>query len=345
MDRPMEMDHWTIGKQYNEILLKLGKLEEEIEKRRKKDVHLIKSEQITWRGNHATLVAAEQGFNVHNFHSFFHELQPETSEGAYHMHGEAIKFYMKGKGKELIGGKEYDVEAGDVILVPQHTWHGTQNPSKNDTMQFFAVAHSNAGAPLMRHPIFRTRQDLEDERLSKAEKENLVEKDYGGLGSWDLSLIKHRLLHDLGTLEVELERRRETERHLMRKSELEWADLKDDLGLDSKGPPYRIAKAIAPELGFKAYNFSVSFLEVPAKKNNGVYLAQGETVKVYTEGKGTETVGDKEYQVKAGDVVFVPANTWQCTKNPNETPLRVVMVTHARGIATASPVVYKAKTE
>jgi len=338
------MDHWQIGKKYNEVLQRLARVEEEVERRRGQDLHVIKADRMVWQNHHVGLAAAERGFNAHNFHSFFHELPPGASEGAYHMHGEAVKFYLKGKGREIIGDKEYEVEEGDVMLVPGQTWHGTQNPSA-DPVIFFAVAHSDAGTPLMRHPIFRTRGDLEDQRLKQVEKERLADADYAKLGSWELSLVKHYLLHDLGSLEVELDRRRGEERHLMRKGELQWGDLAQELGLDTPGKPYRFAKAVFPELGFKAYNFIAYFVEVPPGKTEGVYVTQGETVKLYLEGKGKETVGEKEYDVEKGDVAFVPANTWQATKNPYDKPLRFYAVTHGRGIPAVSPVLYRARGE
>ncbi len=339
-----EMNHWQLGRKYTEVLERLGKLEEEIEHRRKQDLHLIKSDQMVLRNNHVSLITAERGFNVHNFHAFFHELAPGTSEGAYHMHGEAIKFYLKGRGKEIIGDKEYDVEEGDVMLVPAHTWHGTQNPSQDKTV-FFAVAHSDAGTPLMRHPIFKTRSNLEDKRLKQAEKDDLVQADYPKLGAWELGMVKHYLLHDLDTIEEELDRRRAEERHLMKSGDLEWSDIKEEVGLDSPGKPYRMAKAMFPELGFKAYNFVAYFVEVPPGKTEGVYVTQGETVKLYLEGKGNEIVGDRNYEVEKGDVVFVPANTWQCTKNPYETPLRFYAVTQARGIPAVAPVRFRVRGE
>ncbi len=54
----------------------------------------------------AKAVSPEMGFNVHNFQSFFVEIDPGKSEGAYHSHSEALKLYIKGRGREIIGGKE-----------------------------------------------------------------------------------------------------------------------------------------------------------------------------------------------------------------------------------------------
>ena len=38
-----------------------------------------------------------------------------------------------------IGDKRFDVEAGDLVLIPANEWHGTENPS-DEAMVVYAVA-------------------------------------------------------------------------------------------------------------------------------------------------------------------------------------------------------------
>ena len=57
---------------------------------------------------------------------------------AYHSYGEAVKFYLKGRNREIIGGEEYDVEAG-----------------------FFAVTQGRR-TPLAVQVPFKMRDDLRD---------------------------------------------------------------------------------------------------------------------------------------------------------------------------------------
>jgi len=44
-----DLDQWELGRKCNEVLLQLGRLEEEIGHRRTEDCHLIKSSDMIWR--------------------------------------------------------------------------------------------------------------------------------------------------------------------------------------------------------------------------------------------------------------------------------------------------------
>ncbi len=352
MDAYKELDHWELGRKYNELVYQLGQIEEEIGQRSVEDRHLITPEQWVWRSprqtagmqqktkdhRNARLVAAELGFNVHNFHAFVVEIPPGGVEGAYHMHGEAIKFYLQGRAKEIIGDKEYEVRAGDVMLVPIHTWHGTQNPF-SEPVRFFAVGYTAAGVPIMQQPIFRLRDDL---RLKDSDVQKTTNKDYSTMEGWELGRIKHRLLQDLGFLEAEMEDRRVEDRHVMRSHELEWTELAKEIGGDF-GKPHRLAKAVFPELGFRAFNFLAFFIEIPPGNSDVLYHMHGEEVKYYLQGSGEEVIGEKKYGVKKGDVIFVPANTWHGTRNLSDEPLRYFAVSAGRGIPVATPATFKVR--
>ncbi|HKZ51219.1 MAG TPA: cupin domain-containing protein, partial [Dehalococcoidia bacterium] len=73
---------------------------------------------------------------------------------------EAIKYYLSGKGAEIIGDKRYEVEAGDVGFIPAHVWHGTQNTG-SEPLRFLAVVQST-GTPLLKPIVFRIREDLRE---------------------------------------------------------------------------------------------------------------------------------------------------------------------------------------
>src|SRR3990172_1806415 len=133
-------DLWQVGRRRQQLLQEIGELEEELDRARAQDRHIMKKDEIRWqeRGSEigmrieghrsAPLVNPMLGFNVYNLNSFISQSPPHSEPGAYHMHGEAVKYYLSGRGVEIIGGKRYEVEAGDVCFIPGHTWHGTQNP-------------------------------------------------------------------------------------------------------------------------------------------------------------------------------------------------------------------------
>lgn len=152
-----------------QLILEFGRLEQELNKRRAQDRHIMRQEEQVWvskprmeglnlkqaiRG--CELVSPELGFNVHNYHAFMLELPPGSQEGTYHMHGEAIKHYLRGKGVEIIGDKKYEVKAGDTIFIPAFTWHGTQNTG-TEPLKIVAISHGEVGAPLAKQIVYATR--------------------------------------------------------------------------------------------------------------------------------------------------------------------------------------------
>lgn len=137
--------------QRNDAVEHFSAIEQEVDARRKRGEYLIKqvhnipwvpvSEMFTslkapikWK----PLITPTHGFPVHNFYSFLIQVPANYRQSKYHIHGEAIKFYLKGKGIEHIGDKTYEVEAGDVILIPANEWHGTENPN-NEPIEFYGV--------------------------------------------------------------------------------------------------------------------------------------------------------------------------------------------------------------
>lgn len=155
----------------HELLTELSLLEEELNKKRAENRCVTTSEDIQWserssfglnfkgKSRRAHLIAPELGLNVHNFHLFIAELPPGSEEGAYHMHGEAAKYYLKGRGIEIIGDTKYEVKAGDTVFIPADTWHGTQNPGP-DTLCFLAVTTAGVGVPLVKQTLYKIRKDM-----------------------------------------------------------------------------------------------------------------------------------------------------------------------------------------
>ncbi len=154
------------------LVMELSELEEELNQRRQQDRHIMRVSEQEWMDVGETnpiklkmnrrrtyLVTPELGFNVHNFDVWIVEVPPGSSEGAYHMHGEAVKYYLQGRGIENVGGKRYEVNAGDTVFIPANTWHGTENPGP-ETMRFLAMSHAHSG-PLMVQAIYKTRKDLQ----------------------------------------------------------------------------------------------------------------------------------------------------------------------------------------
>jgi quercetin dioxygenase-like cupin family protein len=154
----------AISRKRKALVREASKIEQERNKLRDQDRHIMRAEDVVWSeggfgislkgssGRGASLVAPDLGFNVHNLAATFLEVPPGSEEGLYHVHGEAIKFYLEGEGVECIGDKQYPVKAGDVAFIPANVWHGTNNPG-SIPFRFFAVDPSHTN-PYQLHRIF-----------------------------------------------------------------------------------------------------------------------------------------------------------------------------------------------
>lgn len=163
-----------LARKRQEMVKELNKIEQEFNRRRQENRHLMRAEDLQWaeKGENkspmlkstqydrrvAMVIGPELGFDIHNFHVSCMEIEPGAAEGAYHMHGEAVKYYLQGKGIEIIGDKRYEVKAGDAIFIPANTWHGSQNPGP-EPLRLLAVTHSSMGVPLTIWPKIQVRED------------------------------------------------------------------------------------------------------------------------------------------------------------------------------------------
>lgn len=137
-----------------ELVKQIGEYQLEIERRKDKQKVHVKGSTLKWQ-DHAVvksltsksklqirtvpIIAPELGFDTSTLMAFMGELPPRTSGGSYHRHGEAIKYYLSGRAVEIVGDKEYEVEAGDFMFIPSNVWHGTQNPY-DEPVRFYAVS-------------------------------------------------------------------------------------------------------------------------------------------------------------------------------------------------------------
>lgn len=152
---------------------------------------------------------------------------------------------------------------------------------------------------------------------------------FSNLNPLQLWRKRYELLEQMSELEGELNLRRTKDRHVMRAEEQEWVGWSETTGIKLKGTPGRQAELVSPELGFNVHNFNASLLEVPPGSQGGAYHTHGEAVKYYLQGQGIEIIGDKRYSVKAGDTVFIPADTWHGTENAGTEAVRILAVSHS----------------
>ena len=65
-----------------------------------------------------------------------------TTDYHDHQDKEQVYYFIKGRGKMLIDGKEYPVTAGDAVHLPPKTKHGVINDSEDD------IEYLNISAPV-----------------------------------------------------------------------------------------------------------------------------------------------------------------------------------------------------
>ncbi len=255
--------------------------------------------------NQRMIVGPELGFNVHNLHVFTSGRTGGSER--YHTHGDALKYYIKGAGKELIGDVRLDVKVGDFCHVPANIWHGTENPHPEPLVflaaQQFPGTYRQVPTPFVHLQAPNQPPEVKD----------LSEEELGKLEPWPLYLRYLAEQMEFGHVAVEVQRRREQKRLLVAAKEaplMEWGPGRHHI--------------ISPELGFDIYSFQLFMEHVPGKTERGKPQTSGDAIRYYLSGAGIEIVGDQRIEVKAGDFCCVPAGPRHETLNPHDEPLRLI---------------------
>ena len=255
--------------------------------------------------NQRMIVGPEMGFNVHNLHIFTSGRAGGSER--YHTHGDALKYYIKGGGQELIADERFDVEVGDFCHVPANVWHGTENPHPEPLVflaaQQFPGTYRQVPTPFIHLTPHQIAPDVKD----------LSEEELGKLDPWPLYLRYLEEQMEFGRVALEIQRRREQKRLLVKA---------EDAPLMEWGPGRH--HIISPELGFDIYSFQLFMEHVPGKTEDGVPQSSGDAVRYYLEGEGTEVIGDERIRVRAGDFACIPAGSRHETLNPHDEPLRFI---------------------
>ena len=329
-----------LAERRNLILNHFGRIDSEFDRRRQENRLLVKSEEVEWESasrvhptqqeGHllARIISPELRFNIHTFRVFKRQIAGKETDGAFHTHGDAVKYYLEGKGKEIIGDEEIEVEPGDMAFIPANVWHGTENTG--DVPMVFIAFHQIPGTQLpvpasWQYPL----SDMEglddlDELLESARKE-----DPASMSSAALYSRRQHFLHELGMLDDEMNLRRKSKRWLVRRDEVPW-----ELPSDNQSVPL-----IAPELGFDIHTLQLSLRIVPAGYRDTMLHSHGEAVHYFLSGSGTQIVGKEELAVTSGDLVFVPAGTRHGFHNRGDEVMRFLVAEQMPGTSIQKPVI------
>ncbi|MDP6550119.1 MAG: cupin domain-containing protein [Dehalococcoidia bacterium] len=314
------------------ILHRFGRIEEEFDRRRQENRLLAKATDILWESassvhptqqeGHrlARIISPELGFNIHTFRVFQREIGGGGVEGAYHTHGDAVKYYLNGRGKEIIGEEEYEVEAGDLAFIPANIWHGTENTGL-EPMVFIAF-HQLPGTHLpVPAPWQYQVSDLGAGDSLAAFLASAAEEDPAAMDSATLYSRRQHFLHQLGVLDDEFNRRRQQTRYVVH-----WRDIPWEVKAGAQAVPL-----VAPELGFNIFTLQVSIQVVPPHYQDPASHSHGESVSYCLNGMGRLTVEDASLEMGAGDLVFVPSGARHSLANPGDEPLRLLVAEQMPG--------------
>ncbi len=292
---------------YMEKQVNFGKAARALDKRRKQNrLHVPADEaDIEHAGpNQRMIVGPELGFNVHNLHVFTSGRAGGSER--YHTHGDALKFYIKGGGFETIGDERFEVRVGDFCHVPANIWHGTENPNPEPLVflaaQQFPGTYRQVATPFVHLQAPNKAPEVKD----------LSEEELAKLEPWPLYLRYLEEQMEFGRVALELQRRREQKRLLVRR---------EDAPLMEWGPGRH--HIMSPEQGFDIYSFQLFMEHVPPDAQGEPSLS-GDAVRYYIAGKGVEVIDGKRIEVKAGDFACIPAGSVHETQNPYREPLRFI---------------------
>jgi uncharacterized RmlC-like cupin family protein len=87
------------------------------------------------------IIGPEYGFDIYSFHIFLVVVAPggRATAGEGHFHGDAVKYYVSGRGYEFIGDQRFEVKAGDFMHIPAYIWHLTVNGSQDEPLRYLAA--------------------------------------------------------------------------------------------------------------------------------------------------------------------------------------------------------------
>ncbi|MBI4525820.1 MAG: cupin domain-containing protein [Deltaproteobacteria bacterium] len=308
-----ELESAAIDELNRELQWHFGRVASEVQRRREqKTLHVPAEVARVGEGElgQRPIIAPELGFDIYAFHVFVDGMAPRTGQGQYQTDGDTVKYYVSGRGYEVIGDQRIEVKAGDFMHIPANTWHRMENPN-GEPLRFLAWQQipgtfrqtptpsvDRGGSP----PEVPWAKDLTDEQLQRLDPKQLHQVYMKAEMEW-------------GQVLQEVQRRRGQKRlHVPSEKAplMEWS-------------PGRAHMIIGPEYGFDIYSFHL-FMVALAPTGRGADDRghfHGDAVKYYFSGHGYELIGDQRFEVKAGDFMHIPAYIWHLTVNGSaEEPLR-----------------------
>ncbi|MFQ6026355.1 MAG: cupin domain-containing protein [Dehalococcoidia bacterium] len=122
---------WQLYLRYLAEQMEFGRVALEMQRRRQqKRLHLPAEEAplMEWGPGRHHIMSPELGFDIYSFQLFMEHVPGGTEQDQGQISGDAIRYYLSGRGVEMIGDQRIEVTAGDFTCIPAGTRHDTSNP-------------------------------------------------------------------------------------------------------------------------------------------------------------------------------------------------------------------------
>ena len=90
---------------------------------------------MEWGPGRHHIMSPELGFDIYSFQLFMEHVPGHTEQGEAQTGGDAVRYYLAGRGVELIGDQRVEVKEGDMTCIPAGSRHETLNPY-SDPLRF-----------------------------------------------------------------------------------------------------------------------------------------------------------------------------------------------------------------
>jgi len=88
----------------------------------------VEAPLMEWGPGRHHIMSPELGFDIYSFNLFMEHVAPRTEQGQAQTSGDAICYYLSGRGVEVIEGQRIEVKEGDFSCIPAGSRHETLNP-------------------------------------------------------------------------------------------------------------------------------------------------------------------------------------------------------------------------
>ncbi len=272
---------------------------------------VAKAEDIKpmWNGHGNTwyLVRPAMGFDDRCASMFIEEIAPGKTNTMHRHLAEATVYILQGRGHTILDEDRLEWEAGDSVFVPPMRWHEFFNDG-DETMRFIGMGAGEVlkgvGLQLQQHldmvpmeerPHLGKRPSVSVSTRPNETRSKKIEPEESSQGIYEGDRDFERILE---------------ERRMNTKIVAKGKDIQPHW--DGQSWKHYL---VDPRLGFDAYVHQIYIEDIPPGKKTVEHHHLYEEAAFVLEGRGHTIIGDKRYDWKAHDAIFLPPFFWHQSFN------------------------------